>query len=246
MKKALSLLALLLCCVICAQAQCAKSVSILGDSYSTFDGYLQPDTNLVWYHEVPRHKTDVKDVKQTWWHQFIKENGYRLCVNNSFSGSTICNTGYRKADYSDRSFITRMDNLGCPDMIFICGATNDCWAGVPLGEYRYEGWTKEDLYSFRPAMAYMLSKMLDRYPNVDIYFVLNSDLKESFNESIRTICQYYKVDCIELHNIAKQSNHPSVEGMKQMSDQVKAFLQAKGKLGCSCCNTQPCCQKKGE
>ncbi|MDO4757323.1 MAG: SGNH/GDSL hydrolase family protein, partial [Parabacteroides sp.] len=30
-------------------AQSAKSVSILGDSYSTFQGYMQPDTNVVWY-----------------------------------------------------------------------------------------------------------------------------------------------------------------------------------------------------
>ena len=58
-------------------------------------------------------------------HKFIKENNYRLCVNNSFSGATICNTGYNQADYSDRSFITRMDKLGCPDIIFIFGATND-------------------------------------------------------------------------------------------------------------------------
>ena len=71
-----------------------------------------------------------------------------------------------------------MDKLGCPDIIFIFGATNDCWAGSPLGDYKYEGWTKEDLYTFRPAMAYLLDHMIDRYPNVEIYFLLNSGLKE--------------------------------------------------------------------
>lgn len=94
-------------------------------------------------------------VRNTWWHQFIKENNYRLCVNNSFSGATICHTGYRSEDYSDRSFITRMKALGCPDIIFIFGATNDYWAKSPLGEYQYADWSKKDLYSFRPAMAYM-------------------------------------------------------------------------------------------
>lgn len=64
-------------------------------------------------------KTDMVSVRNTWWHQFIKENNYRLCVNNSFSGATICHTGYRSEDYSDRSFITRMKALGCPDIIFI-------------------------------------------------------------------------------------------------------------------------------
>ena len=168
-------------------------------------------------------------VRQTWWHQFIKENDYRLCVNNSFSGATICNTGYRQADYSDRSFITRMDELGCPDVIFIFGATNDCWAGAPLGEYKYGGWTKEDLYRFRPAMAYMLNHMIDRYPNVEIYFLLNSGLKEEFNESVRATCKHYGIDCIELHDIDKQSGHPSVKGMEQICDQIENFILKKDK-----------------
>lgn len=112
-------------------SQTRKSVSILGDSYSTFENYLQPDTNAVWYFQQPRKNNDVRSVDQTWWYKFIKESGYRLCVNNSFSGATICHTGYRKEDYSDRSFVTRMNNLGCPDLIFIFGATNDSWAGAP-------------------------------------------------------------------------------------------------------------------
>lgn len=150
MRKSCVFLLIITLCSSLSFAQSKKSVSILGDSYSTFEGYLQPDTNSIWYYTIPRHKTDVVSVRQTWWHQFIKENDYRLCVNNSFSGATICNTGYRQADYSDRSFITRMDELGCPDVIFIFGATNDCWAGAPLGEYKYGGWTKEDLYRSVP------------------------------------------------------------------------------------------------
>ncbi|MDL2241694.1 SGNH/GDSL hydrolase family protein [Bacteroidales bacterium OttesenSCG-928-L03] len=208
-------------------AQSLKSVSILGDSYSTFDGYMQPDTNSIWYFTDTKNRTDVVSVKQTWWHQFIQENNYKLCVNNSYSGATICNTGYRKEDYTDRSFITRMDKLGCPDIIFIFGATNDSWANSPIGDYQYEGWSKESLFSFRPAMAYMLDHMIARYPNVEIYFLLNSGLKEEINESVKTICNHYKVDCIELHDIDKQSSHPSIKGMKQISDQVKAYLDNK-------------------
>ncbi len=209
---------------ICS-AQSLKSVSILGDSYSTFEGYLQPDTNYIWYYTHAKNKTDVTSVRQTWWHQFIKENGFRLCVNNSFSGATICNTGYRKEDYSDRSFITRMNNLGCPDIIFLFGATNDAWANAPIGEYLYEGWTKESLYNFRPAMAYMLNHMIDYYPNVEVYFLLNSELKEEINESVKTICKYYNVDCIELHDIDKKAGHPSIKGMKQISEQITKYMK---------------------
>ena len=211
-------------------AQSSKSVSILGDSYSTFQGYLQPDTNWVWYWDSPdAQNTDVHSVRETWWHQFIKKNGYRLCVNNSFSGATVCHSGYKRgkpdySDFSDRSFVTRMGNLGCPDIIFIFGATNDAWAGSPIGEYMYEGWKEEDLYSFRPAMAKMLDFMLNRYPNVEIYFILNDGLQEEINESVKTVCEYYQVPCIELKGIDKINGHPSILGMKQICEQVEAYL----------------------
>lgn len=224
MKKIALSLIIIFVCVSNSFTQSKKSVSILGDSYSTFEMFLQPDTNNVWYYTYPKHNTDVTSVKQTWWHQFIKENNYRLCINNSFSGATICNTGYNKEDYTHRSFITRMDNLGCPDIIFIFGGTNDSWADAPIGEYKYEGWTKEDLYTFRPAMAYMLDFMIDYYPNIDIYFLLNSELKKEINESVRIICKHYNINCIELQNIDKKQGHPSIQGMKQINEQMKEFI----------------------
>lgn len=211
-------------------AQSAKSVSILGDSYSTFQGYMQPDTNVVWYFDPAKtFNTDVVSVRETWWHQYIRNNGYKLCVNNSFSGSTICNSGYKRgnptyADYTDRSFVTRMNHLGCPDIIFIFGGTNDAWADSPIGEYKYGNWTKEDMFSFRPAMAKMLAFMIDRYPNVEIYFILNDGLKEEVNESVKVVCEYYQVPCIVLEDIEKANGHPSVKGMKQICEQVEAFL----------------------
>ena len=200
------IITLLFCTLFCHPgiAQGLKSVSILGDSYSTFEGYVQPDTNFVWYLKTPPkgRKTDMVSVRNTWWHQFIKENNYRLCVNNS---------------------------LGCPDIIFIFGATNDYWAKSPLGEYKYADWSKKDLYSFRPAMAYMLDTMIDYYPNVEIYFLLNDGLGNEITESVRTICKHYQIDCIELKGLDKMSGHPSVKGMKQISEQVKAYMAVHGK-----------------
>ncbi len=209
-----------------SMAQSRKSVSILGDSYSTFQGYITPETNVTWYFDPYKDiNTDVSSVTQTWWHQLIKKEGYRLCTNNSFSGSTICNRGYLGEDYTDRSFITRMKNLGNPDIIFILGATNDDWAGVPIGEYKYKGWTKDDLFTYRPAMAYMLDWMKNRYPNVDIYFILNNDLKAEINESTLAICKHYDIPCIELKDIDKKEGHPSIKGMQQIYEQVKQHLR---------------------
>ena len=225
-KKSFILSLLLLVCMLATGQSTSKSVSILGDSYSTFEGFLMPRDNAIWYflqHDAKR--TDVTSVTQTWWHQLISRNGWRLCQNNSYSGATICNTGYDKKDYTDRSFVTRMDNLGCPDIIFIFGATNDSWAHSPIGEFKYENITKDDLWTFRPAMARLLAWMKDRYINTEIYFILNDGLSGEITSSAKTICEHYGVKCIELKGIHKMSEHPSVKGMKQIAEQIEAALK---------------------
>lgn len=75
-------------------------------------------------------------------------------------------------------------------------------------------------------MAYMLDTMIDYYPNVEIYFLLNDGLGEEISESVRTICKHYQIDCIELKGLDKMSGHPSVKGMKQISEQVKAYMNS--------------------
>ena len=221
----LILSALLMLIAMGANAQCKKSVAIFGDSYSTFENYLSCDTNAVWYFQGKQKKTDVTDVEQTWWHMLLKEKGWKLECNNSFSGSTICYTGYRKEDYQNRSFHNRLRYLGSPDIILVFGATNDCWAKSPIGDYKYSYWTKKDLYSFRPAMAAMCDGLKKRYPNVDIYFIMNCDLTETITTSCRTTCNHYGIPMIELHDVDKINGHPSIKGMKTIAEQVGAAVK---------------------
>lgn len=209
--------------------------SILGDSYSTYEGYLTPDTNYIWYYrpdnkELHRNN-DVRHVEQTWWHRVITEMGGKLEINNSYSGSTICYTGYKKNgsthdDYSDRAFITRSNKLGNPDIIMVCGATNDSWAGAPIGDYVYGNWTTRELYAFRPAMAKLLHDLKANYPTARIIFILNDGLKADIDESVHTICRHYAVPCLDLQGIDKQQGHPSVAGMKAFATQVTEYLKA--------------------
>lgn len=229
MKRPILLLAVLLTCAVSAFSQAKPSVTIFGDSYSTFEGYLTPDTMETWYFQNANDpkRTDVKTVRQTWWWQVIDRMGWKLERNNSWSGSTICNTGYSDADYTHRSFITRHNSLGNPDVILLLGATNDSWCGAPLGEFKYDNWKRADLYTFRPALAYLLSHLQDRYPTADLYYILNCDLKESINTSVNDICQHYGVPVITLSAIDKTAGHPNVKGMQQIADQVVAVLKKK-------------------
>jgi len=225
MKRLLILLSMTLCFGIC-HAQPKETVAILGDSYSTYEGYLTPSTNEIWYFQPWRDKrTDVNDVKQTWWWQVIDRGGYKLGVNNSYSGSTICNTGYNDEDYTARSFITRLTNLGSPDIIFVFGGTNDSWAGVPIGEYKYENIKRADLFTFRPAMAFLLQGLINHYPGSSIYVIVNDGLSEEVTSSMITICDKYHIKHIELKNIDKIGGHPSIKGMEQISRQILDFVK---------------------
>ncbi len=218
MKRTLLVLTLVSICA-CVMAQ-GRKVSILGDSYSTFKGKI-PEGYAVFY---PLQGNDVQNVEETWWSQLISECGYQLEMNNSYSGSTICNTGYNRQDYSDRAFVSRMNELGNPDILFIFGGTNDAWANSPVGEYKYRGIEKKDLYSFRPAMAYLLDGLRSLYPDTKVYFLLNTELKEEINESVKTICEHYSVPVIVLHDIDKQISHPSKAGMTSIATQIKEFI----------------------
>lgn len=227
MKRLYSVCLLLAISCTVALAQAKPSVSILGDSYSTFEGYLTPDTMDIWYFEGAQdaRRTDVKSVSETWWMQLIKKKNWKLEVNNSWSGSTICYTGYRDEDYSRRSFITRVPALGSPDIILIFGGTNDSWANAPIGEFKYSDWRRSDLYTFRPAMACMLAKIKERYPTADVYVISNDGLKPEITGSMEQICKHYDVPMIQLHDISKTAGHPNVQGMMQIAEQLEREIK---------------------
>ena len=224
MKKQLVLLGFLALSLTPLTGQVRERISILGDSYSTFAGYI-PAEYEQWYTGDTK-MTDVTDVRQTWWWQVISKGGYLLEKNDSYSGSTISYHGYRNEDYSPRSFITRLTRLGSPDILLIFGGTNDSWAGAEVGSYKYEDQSREDLFTFRPAMARLLSEAQSRFPNVRILFLINTGLRKEITESIVEICNHYGVEYLQLKDIGKQSGHPNIAGMEAIAGQVLAVLKS--------------------
>ena len=223
MKSKLTFLLFFVALTIGAQTRMA----ILGDSYSTYQGYITPATNEPWYlcnNDNPE-RTNVNDVTLTWWYQLIAQTGYRLEINNSYSGATICFTGYNGDDYQPRSIITRADNLGSPDVILVFGGTNASWANSPIGEYKYSGWTNEDLYNYRPAICYLAEYLKNRYQGVKVFFIINTELKPEITDGIKHVCERYGHSFIELHDITKMWGHPDINGMKAICEQVKTALE---------------------
>ena len=206
------------------------SFSILGDSFSTFEGYVTPDANDVWYYE----RIGVTSVEQMWWHKMASEMEWILDKNNSFSGSLICNFWGFNAGlyYKPHSFINRMDNLGDPDVIFIQGGTNDVWNGAYHGKFVYSDWTEGDLEYYRPALAYMFDSMKRLYPKAKLYFMIDMGLCDydpvarTFVEDALKIANHYNIDCIKLYDIHKSWSHPDAEGQEDIARQVLEVLES--------------------
>ncbi len=208
------------------------NVFILGDSYSTFEGCI-PDGNEAWYFTEPKNDTDVTDKSQTWWYKLIRNTDSALIRNESFSGTTICNTGYGGAYCPETSFIGRFDRLcgegffkkNIVDTFLVFGGTNDNWAGSPVGEVKTEGLNGENLKSTLPAFSYLLREIRKNLPKANTVVIINNaEIKEEIVNGIMKLCGLYGVSYITLNGISRQSGHPDIAGMDQIFNSIYDFF----------------------
>ncbi len=205
------------------------NVLILGDSYSTFEGF-NPKENRVWYNQGGHERTDVTKVEETWWHLLFKDTESNLVLNESFSGATVCNT--ERPIIPHTSFIYRLNNLienkffteNKIDTVFIFGGTNDSWIDSPIGKNKYEAWTKEDLEEVLPAFCYVVATIKKLLPNANVVAIVNTELKEEIAQGFQEAIEYFKITPIILKEISKLNGHPAVKGMSQIKDQILKAL----------------------
>ena len=211
-----------------------KNLLILGDSYSTFEGCV-PEGYNPYYHPVytgDHVGSDVTCADMTWWGILTRELNLNLVRNDSWSGSTICHTGYNGTDCSKtNSFIFRLERLISEgffekneiDTIIVFGGTNDAWARSPLGELKYSDFTEGDLYSVLPAVGYLLTR-LKTLSGAKILFVVNSGIGPAVSGGIKDACHHCEVPYVKLREIEKHHGHPNAAGMAQMAEQIKTAL----------------------
>ena len=204
------------------------NVFIIGDGYSTFDGWI-PAGSVAYYptDAVP----NVTRVEQTWWHRLLTETNASLIRNDSYAGTTVCNTGYDGASASD-SFVRRMDRLitdgyfqKCRvDTVIIFGGKNDDRMQVPVGAVQYGGWRQEDLRHFGPAYCYMLDRLKMNLPHARIICLEDITLHSMIRASMELACRHYRIDLVHLRNIFTVNGYPDCRGMEQISNQIQLYL----------------------
>ena len=150
-------------------AAAGMKLSILGDSISTFKGWI-PEGNLVFY---PENGT-VKDVAQTWWKIVLDELGLTLCANGSSSGSA--SFGYsQEADPMYGCSDHRISQLAgadgeAPDIIIVYMGTNYVLMSAAIGDNDGLQAVGEGLVgSLSDGYTMILDKIKRRYPQAQVY-----------------------------------------------------------------------------
>ena len=179
----------------------SKKVSVLGDSYSTFTGII-PANYATFY---PNDRNDVKEVEQTWWNLYIKAKTmyWKKMIHGAAQPSVVQDTEewiHREAT----SFLA---------WIVLAIPTSSLFSEVLTMLGRTRPWVSISIRIGQKTIAsfFVLAK---------ICCILNSELREPINESMREICTHYQVQLVELHDIEKQNGHPSIKGMKSICEQL--------------------------
>ena len=177
-----------------ADALEGKTISILGDSISTYRNYsnrqgarwsnISIGKGKAWYSDL-KPKIALED---TWWMQLAEDLGLRILVNNSWSGSTFFMTRSKTTGaFADRC-VQLHDNTGIndgaePDIILIYLGSNDFTyfrSQLGSGAVDYAALITQDdrgeTHYAAPnntleAAAITLDKIQRRYPLAEIYLM---------------------------------------------------------------------------
>lgn len=207
------------------------TLTILGDSISTFQGYIpaHQDTYYPNLEKVP----DMQRVEETWWHQLTQRRNIRILKNDSYSGSTVCNHT-RDKQPPESAFIYRMtlslSEAGIagekPDVIVIFGGTNDSWLDREIGEVKYSDWTQEELRCVLPAYCKLLDYTTKNNPQAAVYCVFYDEIKPEIIDGMTAAAVHFGANAVRLEGIDKSNGHPTRCGMAQIAQQIERALDA--------------------
>ena len=239
-----------------------KVISILGDSISTFAGYI-PTADGFNLEHLSRYPDagripDVTAVEQTWWMQVITELDAKLGINDSWRGSMVSgasavttgSTGTNAA----MSNLQRIRNLGAngtPDVILFYGGTNDYAHLSAVGAFdpacapAEVDLTTTSWNNLADAYVQTLLRLRHYYPDAVIVAMLPtyttsyySDAKLSQgNTVLAEICAYYGIPCLDLRSSGVTAAHLP-DGIHPGAEGMDLITEAVVDLLLSQCNPE--------
>lgn len=215
-----------------------RRVSVMGDSISSFTGFLDPDYEDSANGFYPNASARVYHVQNMFWQALIDRNGMVRDTIDAFPGANVGDrwqtseqVPHPRIPFYDDS---RVNRLGTPDIIIIEGGIND-FGGNPLGDYPPLGdYTKT--YEFRTAYSLLLNKLKNKYKAATIICLSlvsprnynnttfpekQTEVKQAlatdttphtfaeFNESIKTIAEQYQCAYCDITDLLNYYTNPT-------------------------------------
>ena len=201
-----------------------KKFVIFGDSYSTYKGKVPLGNRCYYGIERMDGGPVVSSAEKTWWGRLQEYTGAALVLNESYSGSSVCKTGYPDYDAST-SFVSRATPYFRKDFFrennvdtaLVFGCTNDNWSGSPLGEV--DG---DDLYCVFPAFRFLVENIKEH--GMRAVVLINDDFPQELEDGIITACETLGAEYVKLSDIEKVNGHPTERGMAQIFHQIKPLF----------------------
>lgn len=213
-------LMLLLCIALSAFTANADTLSIIGDSYSTYGDEISD-----YYPTVAiREGNNVATYEDTWKSIFVKKSGLELTYCDALLGSMISGDTQDPTAIVNRVKITK-ENLS--DVIIVMGGLNDYWSKKKVGTLDDADLNQND---FAPALYLTLSELKSRNKTARIIYSLilydrNIDVSE-YDMAARRICEALNVNYVPISEITCISWHPTKNGMQKIADTLFATLNA--------------------
>lgn len=230
-----------------------KTLSIMGDSISTFEGYI-PNEYPSFY-----PAGDVQSVQDTWWMKLIQDNDMKLGANVSASGTPIQMDSPDAAGACDDNRIEALGANGDPDFIIVEFGINDAKIEdmAQLGEidpvfdvpFNSTSANKYDVTTFLGAYQALITKLMVRYPNATIACwafpwtsrpgVMTSDDFYKASIRIEELCKMYGCIFLDIRKCGitpgnmttylgcndTTITHPKVAGMELIANYIGKCLK---------------------
>lgn len=203
-----------------------EKVSIIGDSISTFTGYV-PAGYATYY---PRQ--DVTSVDNLWWKIALDKTGMSLLKNASWASSTVAGDDTQGAVVasSDARIADLADGDTKPDIVIVLIGTNDFGRSYSIGTFTDTDTipTASNIADFKPAYAKMIGKIHTAYPEAKVFVCTliprtfsgggypakdqNNDSLYAFNKAIKDVAEMMNCSVIDINmdsgiNVNNLPNH---------------------------------------
>lgn len=191
-----------------------NTVSIIGDSISTFNGYQRE--GYAYYYPIG----DVTNVEQTYWYKFVKHFGFDF-DNLSISGSCVTK---RTDDASRKSLYERVLVTKESKLFVIALGCNDYFRNVTIGDsYDYD--TDISQLSdtvFISAYIKAIKQLYVQYPRARI-ILLTLSMGDNYANAVKNIAEHYGLPYYDLRSVytwSQSQPHPDALGMANIANEL--------------------------